>query len=402
MNALEKRAVAAISGIFVMRMAGLFMLLPVLAIYATGLSGSTPFLVGMAMGVYGLTQALFQITFGMASDRFSRKPVITIGLLIFALGGLVAALADSIGWLIVGRAIQGAGAISAATLALTADLTRETERTKAIAIIGVSIGATFMFSLMFAPLLQSIIGVTGLFWLSAVFAVVAIVILWGQLPNVNIREFNRTTSPLSKRFNLLLSNSQLLRLNFGVFFLHMLLTALFFALPMLLQTQSGLPLASHWKIYTPILLLSVLGMVPLIRMGSNSRQTTAVFNISVGLLLISTLALAWQNGLGSNTLPLLFIALWLFFVSFNTLEAMLPSTVSRLAAATEKGAALGMYSTFQFLGMFAGGLSAGGITSWWGGQGVYWLCAFIAAVWLVIVLTAPKFDLVDQGSANTI
>ena len=389
MNVPEKKAVSALAAIVALRMFGLFMLLPVLAIHASLLPASTPLLIGLALGIYGLTQGLFQIPLGLASDRLGRKLVITAGLLMFAAGSVIAALADSIGGLIIGRAIQGAGAISAALLALTADLTRETQRTKAMAVIGVSIGGVFLLSLMLAPPLQSVIGVAGIFWLSAVLALAAIGMLWCMVPNPDVLAPRRPT-PLTRHLGGVLADAQLMRLNFGVFSLHLLLTALFVTLPELLQANSGIALADHWRLYAPVLLLSVVGMIPLVLLGSRNHGVAPAFNGAVALLLLATTALAWAAGGGIGAL---LFALWLFFVAFNSLEAMLPSLVSRLAPASGKGAALGVYNSFQFLGMFVGGLAAGWISGRYGADGVYWFCAAVAALWLAISLTAPKFQL---------
>ncbi len=398
MTGPERRAVAALAGIFALRMLGLFMLLPVLAIYAARLPAATPLLVGLALGIYGLTQGLLQIPFGMASDRFGRKRVITVGLLVFAAGSVVAALADSMAGLIIGRAIQGGGAVSAAVLALTADLTGEAQRTKAMAAIGVSIGAVFLLSLMFAPLLQSAIGVAGIFWLSAGLGLVAVAVLWRVVPDPGPDPGSLPSRPevipWTARFGGILADRQLLRLNCGVFCLHLMLTAVFVTLPALLLAKSGLPLAGHWKLYAPVLLLSVAGMLPLVLLGSRNRSVGPAFNGAVALLLPATTAMAWAAGQGITAL---LAALWLFFVAFNALEAMLPSLVSRIAPATGKGAAIGVYNTFQFLGMFAGGLIAGWLSGRFGAHSVYWFCALAAGLWLAGAVTAPKFRLGGGG-----
>ena len=388
MSAPEKKAVSALAGIFALRMFGLFLLLPVLAIYAARLPASTPLLVGLALGVYGLTQGLFQIAFGIASDRFGRKPVITAGLLVFAAGSLIAALADNIGALIIGRAIQGAGAVSAAALALTADLTSEAQRTKAMAVIGVSIGAVFLLSLMLAPPLQGIIGVAGIFWLGAALALAAVAVLWRWVPEPGASP-RREHAPVARHLRRILADAHLMRLNAGVFCLHASLTAVFVVLPALLQTQSGIPLAGHWQLYVPVLLLSVVGMVPLVLLGSRDNGIAAAFRSAVGLLLLASGALAWSAGGG---LVALLAALWLFFVAFNALEALLPSLVSRTAPPTEKGAAIGVYTSFQFLGMFAGGLIAGYLTTPFGATGVFYFCTVAAGLWLMSILVAPKIN----------
>ena len=395
MSAPEKKAVSALAGIFALRMFGLFLLLPVLAIYAARLPASTPLLVGLALGVYGLTQGLFQIAFGIASDRFGRKPVITAGLLVFAVGSLIAALADNIGALIIGRAIQGAGAVSAAALALTADLTSEAQRTKAMAVIGVSIGAVFLLSLMLAPPLQGAIGVAGIFWLGAVLALAAVGVLWRWVPEPGASPRRSHHAPVARPLRRILADAHLMRLNAGVFCLHASLTAVFVVLPALLQTQSGIPLAGHWQLYVPVLLLSVVGMIPLVLLGSRDNGIAAAFRGAVGLLLLASGALAWSAGGG---LVALLAALWLFFVAFNALEALLPSLVSRIAPPTEKGAAIGVYTSFQFLGMFAGGLIAGYLTTPFGATGVFYFCTVAAGLWLVSILVAPKIKRLPTSS----
>lgn len=402
MNAAEKKAVSALAGIFALRMLGLFMLLPVLAVYAARLPASTPLLVGLALGIYGLTQGLLQFAFGAASDRFGRKRVITAGLLVFAAGSVVAALADSIAGLIAGRAIQGAGAISAAVLALTADLIGEQQRTKAMAVIGVSIGAVFILSLMLAPPLQGAIGVTGIFYLGAGLAVVAMGVLWRVVPDpaATVADTVSDPRPWTQRLGGILADRQLMRLNAGVFCLHLSLTAVFVVLPQMLQEKSGLPLAGHWKIYAPVLLLSVVGMLPLVYLGSHNRGIAAAFAGAVALLASATASMAWAVGAGAGLLALL-AALWLFFVAFNALEALLPSLVSRIAPATGKGAAIGAYNTCQFLGMFAGGAVAGWLSGHFGAIGVYGACAAVTGLWLLGVAAAPKFRL-DSGDRETL
>ncbi|MGI9309911.1 MAG: MFS transporter [bacterium] len=405
MNAPERKAVSALAAIFALRMFGLFMLLPVLAPYAARLEASTPLRVGLALGVYGLTQGLLQIPFGMMSDRFGRKIVIAAGLGLFIVGSAVAALADSIEWLIIGRAIQGAGAISSAVLALTADLTRARQRTKAMAVIGVSIGAVFLLSLMLAPPLASALGVPGIFWLTAVLALAALGVLrWIALAPVSSSLPSSSPPPSSPPtprppIRRILAHAQLLRLNLGVFVLHLALIAMFVVLPTLLHAKSGLALAAHWRLYAPVLILSVVGMLPLIRLASRPRGVGPAFTAAVALLLASCVAMAWAavggGGDGRGLWPLL-CALWLFFVAFNALEAMLPSLVSRIAPAADKGAALGVFNTFQFLGMFAGGVGAGWISGWAGAPGVYWLCAALVGAWLAREIAAPRLRLADE------
>lgn len=399
MNARERRAVGGLALVFAVRMFGLFMLLPVLAIYAAGLEGSTPVLVGMALGIYGLTQGGLQIAFGMASDWFGRKRVITIGLVVFAVGSGVAAGAEGIGGLLVGRALQGAGAISAAVLALVADLTRESERSKAMAVMGVSIGAVFLLSLGFAPLLESMVGVEGIFWLSAGLAVGAIGLVWGVVPGVEGDGGSGGSGGMGwLRMREVLRSGELLRLNGGIFLLHMILTALFVVLPGRLEGVSGLGLAEHWKVYAPVLVLSVGGMLAVLRYsqakgrGRGRERERRAFGVAVGGVGVGVLLV----GLGSvEGLVGVVVGLWVFFVGFNALEAMLPALVSRLAPAADKGAAIGVFHTFQFLGMFCGGTGAGWVSGVLGAGAVYWLCAGLAGGWLVVAVRGGNFGLGD-------
>lgn len=379
MNPFEKKAVCALTGVLALRMAGLFLPLPVLAVYAAQLPGASPLLVGLALGVYGLTQAALQIAAGAASDRFGRKAVITAGLLVFAAGGVIAGAADSIAGLITGRAVQGAGAVSAAVLALTADLTRESRRAPAMAVLGVTIGAMFILSLVAAPPLQGVIGVAGIFYFSAGLAAAAMAILWLVVPNPRAR-VDAAPPPIRA----LIADAQLMRLNAGAFGLHFALTAVFVALPPLLQAQSGLALAAHWKIYAPVLALSVAGMLPLVLAArGDSVAGRAAFAVAVAMLAAACAGLGAAAGAG---LPMLLAALWLFFAAFNALEALLPAQVSRRAPPTAKGAALGVCQTFQFLGMFAGGASAGWVSGAFGAFAVFYLCATVAGIWFVAVV----------------
>ncbi|MDD9884800.1 MAG: MFS transporter [Gammaproteobacteria bacterium] len=426
MNKTETRAVSALATVLALRMAGLFLPLPVLAVYAAGLPGGSPLLTGLALGIYGLTQGLLQIAFGAASDRFGRKPVITVGLLVFAAGGIIAATADSAAGLVIGRAVQGAGAVSAAVLALTADLTRESARAPAMAAIGVTIGAMFLLSLMLAPPLQGLIGVAGIFHLGAALAVAAVAVLWWVVPDPGVgdardgaghargtrgdgvchaRDGAAPATPRPPRLRVLLADRELLRLNLGAFCLHFTLTAVFVALPPLLQVASGLALAAHWKIYAPVLALSVAGMLPLllaVRATATVAAGGAAFAVAVGLLAAACAGLGvaaagrFGGGIGGG-LPALLSALWLFFVAFNALEALLPSLVSRLAPPAAKGAALGVCQTFQFLGLFAGGALAGAVSGVFGAAGVYGLCAAVAGMWLVVAVTAPRRRLADES-----
>lgn len=382
MNSSERRSIALLAAIYGLRIAGLFLLLPVLAVYAQDLPGATPLLIGLAVGIYGLTQALLQIPFGWWSDRWGRKRVITVGLLVFAAGSVVAASAHSIAGVILGRAIQGAGAIPAAVLALAADLTREQQRLKAMAVIGVTIGGTFVLSLALGPVLQRFLGVPGIFWLIAALATAAIGVLWLGVPTAAQA---RPEAPGS--FRRALQDPQLLGLDIGVFVLHLVLTALFVVLPLGLVQHAGLPLAQHWKLYVPVLLLSLAGTVPLVFYTQRSRKVLRILAAAVALLMVSQGVLFFGY---AGSLAVIAVGLWLFFAAFNLIEALLPALISRLAPPQSKGAVIGVYSTAQFLGAFAGGACGGALLGAFGPAGVFGLCTLALSVWLALCLRLPE------------
>ncbi|MCX7165401.1 MAG: MFS transporter [Rhodocyclales bacterium] len=377
----EKRAGVALASIFALRMLGLFLILPVFAIHAQSIPGGDDLtLVGIALGAYGLTQAMFQIPFGMASDAFGRKRVIVFGLLLFAAGSGVAALAPDVWWTIFGRVLQGAGAISAAVTALASDLTREQHRTKVMAMIGSSIGLVFALSLVAAPALYAAIGMSGLFWMTAVLAVAAIGLVTHVVP---------PAPPLppgpKPPFRDVLLDTQLLRLNFGIFTLHMVQMAMFVVVPGLLVRYGGLPLASHWKIYLPVVLASFVLMVPAIILAEKRNKVRPVFILAISLLL-ATLLVMWS---GSANFTVVAGGLLSFFVAFNILEAMLPSMISRIAPPRAKGAALGIYNTTQALGLFIGGAMGGWLVKNFDAGAVFLCGAVMAALWLVTAATMP-------------
>ncbi|NOZ09853.1 MAG: MFS transporter [Gammaproteobacteria bacterium] len=391
MTSTERRTVGALAGIFGLRLLGLFLILPVFVLYAeNSLSGATPFLIGLALGVYGLTQALFQIPFGMLSDRWGRKPLIVIGLVIFALGSGIAAVSDSIHGVILGRMIQGMGAIAAVVLALTADLTREEQRTKAMALIGVTIGLVFMLSLVLGPLLNGWIGVKGIFWLTAVLALAGVgVVYWVPTPVAARR--HRDVQLVPAQLAKVLANPVLLRLDAGIFVLHLVLTSMFVAVPLALVHEGGLAEAAHWKVYLPVIVLSVVGMAPLVILSARKHLIQKVFIVSIALVLLAQALFYF----GHQSLPWLMFALWVFFVGFNTLEALLPSTVSRAAPADSKGTAMGVYNSFEFFGVFLGGTLGGWLYGAVGIGAVFQLCGALTLVWIVIVMTAPAPKLLD-------
>lgn len=380
MSSIERRSGAALASIFALRMLGLFLILPVFSIYAGGLpSGDDVALVGLALGAYGLTQTFLQIAYGAASDRFGRKPVIIFGLVLFAIGSFVAAFATDIYGVIGGRVLQGAGAISAAVTALAADLTREQHLTKVMAMIGSSIGLSFALSMVGAPLLYATIGMPGIFMLTGVLSLLAIFVVLKLVPVAPAIP----RQPGWPSFVEVLGHPQLLRMNLGVFSLHLIQTAMWVLLPSALVTIGALPVGEHWKVYLPAVLLSFVVMVPAIIAAERHGWMKLVFNGSILLLLLVQLGFAFfGKGLYSLSFWLL-----LFFVAFNVLEATQPSLISRIAPAHAKGAALGIYNTTQSLGLFLGGALGGTLAKSSGSTTVWLLCALVAAVWLVLGLT---------------
>ena len=381
MSREEIRAGSSLAAIFALRMLGLFLILPVFAIHAQGIPGGDNLtLVGIALGAYGLTQAMFQIPFGMAADAIGRKKVIVAGLLLFALGSAVAALAQDIWWSIAGRILQGAGAISAAVTALAADLTREQHRTKVMAMIGSSIGLMFALSLVAAPALYALVGMSGIFWLTALLALAAIGLVTHVVPPA-------PPLPPGPRpaFREVMFDRSLLRLNLGIFTLHTVQMAMFVVIPILLVRHGDMPVTTHWKVYLPTVLGSFLLMVPAIVVAEKRNKVQPVFVAAVVLLLATLLAL-WA---GSTSFAVVVGGLLSFFVAFNILEAMLPSLISRIAPARGKGAALGIYNTTQALGLFVGGALGGWLVEHHGAAAVFLCDVVMVAVWLAAALTMP-------------
>ena len=383
MTRAELRSAASLAGIYALRMLGLFMILPVFALYADELEGTTPALAGLAIGIYGMTQALLQIPFGLVSDRIGRKPVIIFGLLVFALGSMMAATADSIQGVIAGRAMQGAGAIAAAVMALTADLIREEHRVKAMAIIGMSIGASFAVAMILGPVLNTWIGVPGIFWLTAVLALLGISVVVLLVPTPVVSRVRRDAEAIPSQFASVLRDSQLLRLDIGILSLHAILTASFVVLPLALRDQAGLPAARHWEVYLPVLLLSMPMAIPFILQAEKHRRMKQVF---VGAILVIALA---EFGLYRFHSDLLTIAimLFVFYSAFNLLEAILPSLIAKMAPPDSKGTAMGFYSSSQFLGAFLGGAAGGWLHGRYGMGSVFLFCALLALVWLIFAAT---------------
>ena len=357
MNALEKRSVAALASVYAMRMLGLFMVLPVFVLLADDLQGATPTLIGVAIGGYGLSQALLQVPFGMLSDRFGRKRLIYIGLILFAFGSLLAATSDSIYGVIAGRILQGSGAIASVLMALLSDLTREEERTKAMALVGVSIGLSFSISLVLGPLIGNAFGLSGIFFFTALLAMIALVLVNRVVPQPHVSAANPETLPARAMLRRVLSDGRLLRLDLGIFVLHLVLTALFLVVPSLLADRVGLPSQSHWWLYLSVMVASFFAMIPFIIFGEKKRQMKAVLCGAITLLLIAMAGFAAV----SLTLTTIWAILFVFFLAFNLLEASLPSLISKEARAGSRGTAMGVYSTAQFLGAFVGGAMGGNL-----------------------------------------
>lgn len=380
MSRLEWRAVLSLSGIYMLRMLGLFMILPVFALYATELRGVTPALTGLAIGIYGITQAFLQIPAGLLSDRIGRKPVIIGGLLLFALGSVIAATTDSIYMIIFGRAIQGAGAIAAVVMALVADLTREEHRIKAMALIGMSIGVSFALALILGPVLARWVGVPGIFAVTAVLALLGIGVVAYVVPRPTELRVHRESEAVPAQFGRVLRRPELLRLDFGILMLHCILTATFVVTPLVLRDEAGVAAAAHWKIYLPVLVASVLAMVPFILQAERKGHVKPVFLGAIVMLALVQLGLY----LVPVTLVSMVALLWLFFTAFNLLESMLPSLVSRVAPADCRGTAMGFYSSSQFFGAFLGGTIGGWLHGEFGLHSIFICSAAGAIVWLLL------------------
>ena len=389
MTSSEKLATASLATLFSLRMLGLFMILPVFSLYGDTLAGSNATLIGVAIGAYGLTQAMFQIPFGMLSDRIGRKNVIYIGLLLFALGSFVAAFAESIYGVILGRALQGAGAIASAVMALLGDVTREEHRTKAMAVLGMSIGLSFSVALVIGPIMTEFFGLSGLFGLTGALALLGIGICYGMVPKPVTRVVHRDTKAVGSQFVRVLTNPELMRLNLGILFLHMMLTACFVVLPLILADYLKVPGKEHWHLYLPILFGSFIAMIPFMILAEAKRMIKQIFVLAIFILVVSLagMAFSYANFWGMA------IALFAFFMAFNLLEAMLPSMVSKLAPAGFKGTSMGVYSTCQFFGAFLGGLLGGYFYGAFGLSVVFSVCVVFALVWLVLAITMrqPKF-----------
>ena len=385
MNAVERRSVGALAAIYASRMLGMFLLLPVLALYARRLSDYSPELLGLAMGAYGLMQALLQVPFGRWSDRYGRKPLITLGLLFYAVGSVIGMFAHSLALLALARGVQGAGAVSASVTALLADLTRSEVRTRAMAVIGISIGLSFVIALIAAPALDAAVGVPGIFGIMLAMALLGLALLHLAVPAEPHREGGPESRRLSGMLELV-ARPQLRPLYFGMFALHAIMTATFLSVPQVLQDDLGLASADHWQVYLGVFVVSIAGTVPLVLGTERGGRGSALLVLSVALAGVAQAILGLDHGHRWTV----FGALTLFFAAFNYLEARLPALLTQAAAATDRGAALGVFATAQFLGAFFGGAGGGVLLRQFGISGVFWGCAALALGWAVLARRAGE------------
>jgi predicted MFS family arabinose efflux permease len=387
MSPLERRATFSIAGIFSTRMLGLFMIFPVFALFAEEeFSNITGLQIGLAMGIYGLTQAFLQIPYGMLSDKYGRKPLIIAGMFVFMVGSIICAMASSIEMMIIGRAIQGMGAVAAVLMASVGDLVTEQFRLRAMSVVGITIGLSFTLSLMAGPLLASWFGVRGIFWVIALLAVVGMLVAWLVMPQIKNQVFQREAQTDVGQFKEILQNKQLLRLDMGVFILHAILTAMFVVVPLTLRDSAGLVAMDHWHVYLPVMLLSFALMVPFIIQAESRGRMKPVFVGAVFTLMLVQLGFLFFG----QSFWSLFVLLLIFFTAFNLLEASLPSLVVKLSPADKKGTASGVYSTSQFLGAAVGGVFGGYFYQHYGYNGVFAFTALIGFMWFLAAASMQK------------
>ena len=380
MNSTERLFALKVSLIMSVRMLGLFMLFPVMSVYAGDYDSSSPFLIGLAIGIYGLTQALLQIPFGYLSDRFGRKPILIIGLLIFLLGSVVAANASNIIFVVIGRALQGGGAISAVLMAFLADSISEDNRAKANAFVGFQIGVAFMLSLIIGPLITSRIGLSGLFWVIGLFSIIAMLIVFSLEQSRPINYYRLSFGALKETLS-----RELITLDFSVFSLHLILASGFIVMPLLIMENQIVSMIDNWQLYLPAVLLSFIGMIPLIIISEKFKKTKYILLLSIFLLIISQIIFYISN----LNFSIFLITLTIFFVAFNTVEAILPSLLSKTASTSKRGLAMGIFSTSQFLGTFIGGAIGGLIYDIYDLNSVFLFTIFVAIIWWIMVLFSP-------------
>ncbi|SMN14942.1 Putative transport protein [uncultured Candidatus Thioglobus sp.] len=378
MTKLERSFALKISLIMATRMLGLFIIFPIFSVYADHYENVTPLYIGLAIGAYGLTQAFFQIPFGYLSDKYGRKPLLVLGLIIFFIGSVVAANATDIYQVVAGRALQGAGAISAVLMAFLADYVSEEERPKANAFVGVQIGMAFMLALLLGPIIGHQFGISGMFWIIAALSIVALIIVT-TLPSAKpIKQYKLSVANFKK-----ILTTDLLRLDFSIFALHLILTSSFIAIPIFLVDNNILSIQDNWQIYLPVIVLSFLGMIPMIIVATKYQKTKTVFLLSIFILAFSQI-LFYKSELNYTTF---FVILTLFFVAFNALEALLPSLIAKTASSDKRGLAMGFYSSSQFFGAFVGGVIGGWIYNNFGLNSVFLFTTFTAIIWWLIALS---------------
>ena len=386
MSVPEIKAACSLTLVFVFRMLGLFMVLPVLVLYTEDLQGVTPMLAGLAIGAYGFSQALLQVPFGWLSDRMGRKPVIISGLLLFMAGSLVAAYAGTIQWIIIGRILQGCGAIAGAITALMADLTRDQYRTRAMAMVGMGIGASFCLAMIMGPVIGSVWGLSGLFLSNALMSVAAILVVLFLVPSPVVTRKDLNSRVQKQDMYKVLQNPQLMRHFVGVFALHFTLMALFVFVPQVLEQHAGYPRADHGWIYLAIMCLSFIAILPLIIVSEKYQRLKQCYIVAITVIMAAIIALYQGEAYPTHVLP----GLLLFFMAFNFLEATLPSLVSKLSKAGTRGTAMGMYSTCQFLGAALGGFTGGWALEHWGITGVLVACIIPTALWWLLSVTMKQ------------
>ena len=381
MNKLERTFALKISSIMAARMFGLFMIFPVFSVYANEYTNTTPYLIGLAIGIYGLTQALLQIPFGYLSDQFGRKPILVIGLVLFFIGSVVAAESTDIMGIVVGRALQGSGAISAVLMAYLADYVSPEQRAKANAFVGAQIGAAFMLSILLGPIITVNFGISGLFWSISALSIVALLIVI-FMPHTRPKTQYKMSLHNFKK----ILNYDLLRLDLSAFSLHLVLTCAFIVMPILLVDNNIIEIKDNWKMYLPVILLSFAGMIPMIILAEKYKKTKAVLLTAIGALIISQI-LFYKTTLNYTTF---FAIMTIFFIAFNSLEALLPSLLSRTASTDKRGLAMGMFSTSQFLGAFMGGVFGGWIYNKFGINSVFLFTTLIATIWWISMFTMKQ------------
>ena len=389
-STVERRSVVSLSMLYAVRMLGLFMILPVLALYGEDFSDASPWLLGLALGAYGLTQAVLQLPLGMASDKMGRKPIILAGLLVFIVGSIVAALATSLWGVVIGRLLQGAGAIASTVMALLADLTHDKNRSKAMASIGASIGVAFAVSMVLGPLIASVGGLSLVFWSNVVLAVLGMVICLFWVPKPEVSQTHGEAVALKGLIKSCLQDRQLLGMTLGVFVLHFTVTALFLHFPGML-VSAGLSAEKHWMVYLPVMALAFVAMLPMIILAEAKGRIKPVYIFAITVLSISLIAFTQ-----AHSVSMLVVLAWVYFVGFNLLEATLPSLVSKQARPGARGTAMGLFSSAQFIGAFCGGGLGGMISYWQGPNGVFVACVVLCGIWLAIAFGLRVPSKVDR------